>query len=442
MAGDSFRDVASRGVDGSRAKGARAARRVRAGNRALATNGTREASPTAGVGARISQAGEPRLVGLESVRGMAAIVVVWTHAWTLSRDYAEHTYAQRLADGGLYAIFIFFALSGYLLYWPFVQAEWGNRGRVSLKNYALNRAWRVLPAYYVAFAVITLVQYHGGSVQLWVANLTFTEDYSHATVGIIDAPMWSVATEMQFYILLPLIAWGIARVARGSLRKGAVALAVLALPTFVAREVIRYGLPLNDPLQYLDNTLIECFCFFALGMGLAIWRLSIQQRSPKWLDGPLGHSNVWIGGALAVWMVACYDFNWEPLGALASALLIGAVVLPLRHGFAIAPFRWRVLAWLGLISYSIYLWHYPILVAISNRSLTNPTAVVGRGLTEMFVFGFALSVAVAALSYWQVERRGLAHRRPWSANVVGAVPAAPAPVPEAAAAPAASLTPS
>jgi len=380
------------------------------------------------------------LVGLESVRGMAAVVVVWTHAWTMSRDFAEHTYGQRLADGGLYSIFVFFALSGYLLFWPFAQAAWGNRSPVSIRNYAINRAWRVLPAYYVCLATVLLLQYHGGTVRLWVAFSTFTENFSSKTLGLVDTPMWSIATEMQFYILLPVIAWGIVRVSRGSLRAGAIALFVLAVPTFIARELIRYGLPLDNPLQYLDNTLLETFCYFALGMGLAMWRLSIQQRRPRWLDGPLGHSTVWLAAAVIVWMVACWNFNWEVLGALASALLIGAVVLPLRHGRAMVPFSWRPFALLGVISYSIYLWHFPILIGIANRSLIDPNEIIGRGLTQMFVLGLPLSVAVAALSYWQIERRGLAHRRPWSANVLSAAPDGPEPVTEAAVPPAPSLT--
>ena len=403
-------------------------------------NGGPAKSSAPGVGRRINQAGEPRLVGLESVRGMAAIVVVWTHAWSMSRDFAGRTYTQRLPDGGIYAIFVFFALSGYLLFWPFAQAAWGNRRPVSIRNYAINRAWRVLPAYYVALVVIMMLQYHGGTVRLWVAFSTFTENFSSKTLGLVDTPMWSIATEMQFYILLPLIAWVIVRVSRGSLRTGAIALAALALPTFLAREFIRYGLPLDNKLQFLDNTLLETFCYFALGMGLAMWRLSMQQRRPRWLDGPLGHSTVWIVGAVVLWLIACYDFNWEVLGALASALLIGAVVLPLRHGRAIRPFNWRPLALLGVISYSIYLWHFPILVGISNRSFTDPNEVIGRGLTQLFVLGLPLSVAVAALSYWQIERRGLSHRRPWSANAVSASPEPPPPDPEAAVPPAPSLT--
>jgi len=207
---------------------------------------------------------------------MAAIAVVWTHAWVLSRDFVERTYAQRLTDGTIYAIYLFFVMSGYLLFWPFAQAAWGNRKPVSVRSYAINRAWRVLPAYYVCVVVLMLVQRHGGPLSFWVAFGTFTQDFSVHTRGELDSPMWSPATEMQFYIMLPLIAWGLARVSGGSLRRGAIALVVLAIPTFIAREWIRYGLPRNDNIQYLDNTLLETICYFALGMGLAMWRLSMR----------------------------------------------------------------------------------------------------------------------------------------------------------------------
>jgi len=353
---------------------------------------------------------------------MAAIVVVWTHAWEFSRGYTSGTYNQRLTDGGIYAIFLFFVMSGFLLFWPFAQAAWGDRSPVSVRNYALNRAWRVMPAYYVCLAVVLVVQYHGGSIRDWVAFSTFTENFSSKTFGQIDTPMWSIATEMQFYVALPLIAWGLARVSRGSLRTGAIVLAALAVASFIARQLIRYGLPYSNSLHYLDYTVLEFFCYFALGMGLAMWRLSIRQRRPKWLDGRLGHSTTWIVGGVLLWMFACYHYSWELPGALASVLIVGAVVLPLRHGRAIAPFRWRPLALLGVISYSIYLWHWPILIGISNRSLTSPQLVVGRGMTQLFVLGLPLSAAVAALSYWQIERRGLAHRRPWSANTVSSAP--------------------
>jgi len=422
MAGDSVHAVASPGADAPRAESSSAA------------------------SGRISQAGESRLAGLESLRGMAAIGVIWTHAWVLSRDFVERTYTQRLTDGTIYAIYLFFVMSGYLLFWPFAQAAWGNRKPVSVRKYAINRAWRVLPAYYVCLVILMLVQPHEHAGRLWLAFTTFTQDFSIHTEGQVDSPMWSLATEMQFYIVLPLVAWGLARVSRGSIRNAAIALGVLAGASFLARELVQWGLlgivsrATRAQMLWFNFTVLELFCYFALGMGLALWRVAIQRRRPKWLDGPLGHSNVWLAGAVALWAIACYRDTWEILGALASALVVGALVLPLRHGHAIWPFRWRWMALLGVISYSIYLWHVPVLVAISNRSLTTTHLVVGRGLTQLLGIGFPVSVAIGALSYWQIERRGLSRRRRWSGNTLASASEPPAPGPEAATPPAPSLT--
>ena len=395
-------------------------------------------------GSRIKQAGETRLAGLESVRGMAAIAVVWTHAWALSRDYAHQTFAQRLSDGTIYAIYLFFVMSGYLLFWPFVQAEWGNRRPVSVRNYALNRAWRVLPAYYVCVVVLMLVQQHGGPLSFWIAFGTFTQDFSIHTRAQLDSPLWSLGTEMQFYILLPLIAWGLARVARGQVRVAAIWLGVIGGATFMAREVLTWGLfgPVNTTslVAAINFSMLELFGYFALGMGLALWRLQIQARRPKWLEGWLGQSNVWFAAAVGLWVLACYRYDWEVLGALSSALIIGALVLPLRHGRAMVPFRWRWIALLGVISYSVYLWHMPVLLAIDNRSLTTQLPIVGRGMTQLFGIGLPVSVAIGALSYWQIERRGLSRRRPWSRNTLASAPEKPAAAPDVPAPAAPSLT--
>lgn len=430
--------MASRAADDARAGGADAAK-------GAGGNGAGAASSRAGAeGSRISQAGEKRLAGLESVRGMAAIAVVWTHAFALSRDFVKATFAQRLSDGTIYAIYLFFVMSGYLLFWPFVQATWGNRRPVSLRNYALNRAWRVLPAYYVCVIVLMLAQQHGGPLSFWVAFGTFTQDFSSHTRGQLDSPMWSLGTEMQFYILLPLIAWGLARVSRGSIRAAAIWLAVIGMATFIVRERLTWGLfgtvRATSAVAAINFSMLELFGYFALGMGLALWRLQIQSRRPKWLDGPLGHSNVWFAAAVVLWVLACYRYSWEVLGALSSALIIGALVLPLRHGVGMVPFRWRWIALLGVISYSVYLWHLPVILAIDNRSLTAQAPIPGRGMTQLFGIGLPVSIAIGALSYWQIERRGLSRRRPWSRNTLASAPEAPAAVPEVPAPAAPSLT--
>jgi peptidoglycan/LPS O-acetylase OafA/YrhL len=390
-----------------------------------------EAASAGGGITKITQAGETRLAGLESVRGFAAIAVVWSHAWALSRDYAVNTFGERLSIGTIYAIYLFFVMSGFLLYWPFAQAAWGNRKPISVKRYAINRAWRVLPAYYVCLVILMLVQPHVNSGRLWFSFATFTQDFSIHTLGQVDSPMQSLPTEVEFYILLPLIAWVLVRLARGSIRAAAIGLGIVGGVSLIAREVISWGVfglvPAQGQVHWLDWTILELFWCFALGMGLALWRLAILARRPRWLDGPLGHSTTWFVAALILWTLACYRHSWEVLAGLASALIIGALVLPLRHGWMIKPFRWRWIALLGVISYSVYLWHVPVLIAIDNRSLTVTNAIVGRGMTQLFGIGLPVSIAIGALSYWQIERRGLSRRRRWSANAL----AAPGPDPTA-----------
>jgi peptidoglycan/LPS O-acetylase OafA/YrhL len=373
------------------------------------------------------------LVGVESLRAFAALAVLYSHAWELSRGYASTTFGQRLHLGGAYGLPLFFALSGYLLFWPFAQAAWGNGRPVSIRRYAGNRLWRILPLYYAVLVLLLVLQPHAGTPKDWVLYATFTENFSYSAQGAINGPMWSLAVEMQFYLLLPLIALVLAKASRGSRRVAAAVLAVVAAASFTARQVITWGLPFHNHLQLLDGSIVLLFFYFALGMGLVLVRLAIEDHRYRWLDGFFGRSTVWLAGALGLWLVACYDYRWELAAGIASALLIGAVVLPLRDRWATAPARWRPIALIGLISYGIYLWQAPVLIAISNRSVTDPTPVLGRGLTELIGIGLPASIALAALTYWQVERLGLARRRRWSANELARPPQSPAA--EAAAAP-------
>lgn len=79
----------------------------------------------------------------------------------------------------------------------------------------------------------------------------------------------------------------------------------------------------------------------------------------------------------------------ELAAGVAGALIDGVMVLPLRHGRLIAPSPWRALALIGVVSYGVYLWHLPVLVAVSTRSLSSVTPVAGRALVELLGIGRA-----------------------------------------------------
>src|SRR3954468_16576775 len=111
-------------------------------------------------GARVDQAGEQRLARLESLRALAALGVLVGHVWG-----ARHAFGATGTDdllgraifGGGYGVFVFFALSGYLLFRPLADAVF-NGERVDLRRYAINRLLRTLPLYYVVVIVLLVLR--------------------------------------------------------------------------------------------------------------------------------------------------------------------------------------------------------------------------------------------------------------------------------------------
>src|SRR5213596_1717165 len=116
---------------------------------------------------QISQAGELRSARIESLRALAALAVLESHAFGYAHHWAPSaisaTTAQRTILGGGSGVLVFFALSGYLLFWPFARRWFADGAAIDLRRYALNRALRILPLYFVAVVVLLLVQEHGGS---------------------------------------------------------------------------------------------------------------------------------------------------------------------------------------------------------------------------------------------------------------------------------------
>jgi peptidoglycan/LPS O-acetylase OafA/YrhL len=331
-------------------------------------------------GARVDQAGEQRLARLESLRALAALGVLVGHVWG-----ARHAFGATGTDdllgrtilGGGYGVFVFFALSGYLLFRPLANAVFDGE-RVDLRRYAINRLLRTLPLYYVVVIVLLVVQEGGGSLEQWWRFLTLTENLFPSTVLTVDGPIWSLLVELQFYALLPLVAIGLARLARGSRRNAA----VLLLVAGAAGAALRI---------YLLTTAF----FFVPGMLLALAR-DVRLR------GPLGSGDLWLLASIPVWLFISDDYSRTALAAVASFLVVGAAVLPLRHGPLVRALDWRPLALVGVGSYSLYLWHLPIVEALARHGA--------------LLWAVPLSLVAALVSYRLVEAPFLRLRRRWSSS--------------------------
>src|SRR5579875_3018157 len=187
-----------------------------------------------GAGAAVVQAGEVRSARIESMRAVAALAVVGAHAWLYSHLFGPDSYSslpRRLAAGGGLGVMLFFALTGYLIYRPFARRDFGGGAEVRLATYARNRVLRIVPLYWVAVTFLLLVTQHGGTANQWWRFLTFSESFSLSTAQTVDGPMWSLVVEVHFYLLLPLLAWGLARVSGGSRALAGAWLVALAAPS-------------------------------------------------------------------------------------------------------------------------------------------------------------------------------------------------------------------
>jgi peptidoglycan/LPS O-acetylase OafA/YrhL len=377
----------------------------------------------------VSQAGERRSAKVESLRALAALSVLAGHvvATTLALDAGApgtpHLgLASRILYGGGFGVYVFFGLSGYLLFWPFARHYFGGGGSIDLGRYALNRAVRILPLYYVV--VLVVLAAHGETgVGIWARFLTFTENFSSLTAGKLVGPAWSLVVEVHFYLLLPLIAFALARLTSGSRARAAALIGTLALGSLAVRIATIYDADPVDPLWRLN--LPSTFLFFTSGMLVALLRLQWEVRRPDWLRGPLATGDAWLLASLPLWaLVIVVNYELDALVWLATFLAVGALVLPLSQGPLPRALEWRPVAIVGIASYSLYLWHVPVLEAITNAGFST-TSVLALGAVAA-----PISIAVALISYKAIEAPVLQLRRQWapaSAKIEGRDATAPEP---------------
>jgi peptidoglycan/LPS O-acetylase OafA/YrhL len=116
------------------------------------------------------------------------------------------------------------------------------------------------------------------------------------------------------------------------------------------------------------------------------------------------------------WLLVFDDYSDHYLAAVASALLLAACVLPLRAGPVVRVLEWKALAFVGVISYSYYMWHVPILEQLGGTSW-EPDSFAG-----LLLLSLPLSLAAAALSYRFIEAPFLRLRRRWGATAARSAP--------------------
>jgi peptidoglycan/LPS O-acetylase OafA/YrhL len=370
---------------------------------------TAEAPRPATRGEGIDQAGQQRSARIESLRAIAALGVLLGHAHGLANAYHPtiyDSYLDRVITGGGFGVFLFFGLSGYLLYWPFARRDFGGGGAVQLRRYATNRALRILPLYWLSVVVVLLVQEEGGTAEQWWRFMLLMENFSTSTVGQVNGVLWSLVVEIHFYVLLPLLALGISRAAAGSLKRAAAAIAALGAGSLgLWLAFVTFGSPPNPLWRY---NIPATFFYFVGGMLLVLVRIEWERRPPRWLAGPFGAGDVWLLAGAALTAVVFWRYDLGPLFAVISFLVVGACVLPLRAGRLVRMLDWRPLAAIGVASYSLYVWHDRVIDNGLRRGL------LPESTAPLLLVALPLCIGIALVSYRLVEAPFLRLRRRWS----------------------------
>ena len=252
---------------------------------------------------------------------------------------------------------------------------------------------------------LLLVQEHGGSGTQWLRFLTWTESFSSHTFDTVDPVVWSLVVELLFYALLPVLALALSQLAGPSRARATAILVALAAVSLLFRLYVTKWSTVTLLWRY---TLPATFMFFVPGMLVALIRCGWERQPPPRRWPGLLRADTWILAAVALWLITCTDYDLLPLLVPAGLLLVGACVLPLHSGPVLRLLEWRPIAVLGIASYSLYLWHLPLI-----------RAVAGAGASPYGFSGLLLRVAplacfVSLLSYRIIEMPFLRLRRRWS----------------------------
>lgn len=383
-----------------------------------------------------------RLPGVDGFRAVAVLAVLVYHNWEYTAPRPEDLgYLSRFVLPHLpVGVTMFFVLSGFLLYRPLASRVIDGQALPSVGRYFRNRALRIFPAYWVillATGVLlpaNLIRVSAADLDLGrlieqptvlLRNAALTQNYFAQSMDTGIPPAWSLAVELGFYLVLPflgmLAASLAARAAGGRGRTVATVIPpVLMFVVGIMTPWVRDNLPSGTEQTVLGRSVLNHTDLFAFGMGLAVLMVSIEHgrlRLPTWWRAPT-YGLVFALACIAM-LLADRGLIYTYRGAVPYELLTGAcalallalVVLPSGDGSASIVTRileTRVFAALGLVSYSLFLWHEPLQRLAFSEGLTLSGA---SGFWFNLLLLGAISVVLAVLTYRFVERPALERKK-------------------------------
>lgn len=370
-----------------------------------------------------------RFVGLDGARAVAALGVFLAHAAFISGFVFRSSLGPILARADI-GVEIFFLLSGFLLYRPFVARRLAGAPAADLGIYARRRFLRIFPAYWVALTIIAFVlqapkfaDEHSIVAHYLLLHVLDIRQVSHGPIQ----QAWTLSCEIVFYAVLPIWAWLMGRRPRTPERQVRVEVAGVAA-LWAGAMLLKVAVIVADPSIERVGWLATWFPFrvdqFALGMALAVASAWVQHRRIQiapWFRGNRGVILCWtlaLGGflLLSFGFHLPLDLNFTPKQfwftrtsfSFIALMFLLPIVLGRQDGAAMrTTVASRPIVWLGLVSYGIYLWHeawmFKWLEWTGKPALAAPfLPMVGATLV--------LTIMCGAASWYLVERPAMGWR--------------------------------
>ncbi len=380
----------------------------------------------------------------EGLRALASVMVVVHHASSLAGDARSAGFLHRPAAVMDSGVAVFFVISGFLIYRPYVASHLGGRPDIRARAFFWRRLLRLVPAYWMALTFF----WYLGNFDLggdWWRYYLFGQIYSRNTAlgGLVQA--WSLCTEVTFYLMIPVWAALLRRVTarvRGPGVGGGAPVVELAgcgmlyAFGFVVRQAISARNPTWRGLSF--QWLPTNIDLFAVGMALAVvsaWTAADGRLRAR-VDALARYGEAWwaAGIALFAWYAvrvgaptlpmlgdpngAYRGSFWQQrqfvLGLVTALLLVPVAFGPQDSG----PVRWvlrsRPVAWVGMISYGLYLWHFDWMKRVVERTNGFTGEVIWPGwlqtpagdtnLVVLLLVGLGVGSVFAAVSWYLLER--------------------------------------
>ena len=341
-----------------------------------------------------------RAPGLDGVRALAVLCVLGFHeGWSW-------------LPGGFLGVDVFFVLSGFLIT-DILAAKFGRDGNVGLRTFWQRRARRLLPALGLMLltvtAAVTVLEPSQRSTlaPALLGAITYTSNwwqaFAHVSYFSLYGPppvfqhLWSLAVEEQFYLIWPLVLAVVLLLVRNRALRVLIAWAAAAASAYVMFAIY---VPGKDPSLVYYGTDTHASALL-IGAALALtWPLAKVAAAA----GKLRLSFDVLGGiglvvlALAAWHFAGGDPFVYPYGLVIAALAAGGLVLAAAAPGRIAALvSWTPLRWLGVRSYGIYLWHWPV-IAITVGIDPRGASTLGARVIDVIV-----PIGLAAASWHWLE---------------------------------------